>query len=84
MLILFLFSIVICEENIIKNPSFEEIDSNTQKLKYWNIVEGAGISNDCNSGHNCLHWKPLNRILINWQYINVEKIMYMMYAFIIK
>ena len=73
MLILFLFSLVICEENIIKNPSFEEIDSNTNKLKDWNVVNTSDISHDCYSGHNCLHWKPLNRSMINFQYINIEK-----------
>ena len=73
MLILFLFSIIICQENIIKNPSFEEIDSNTNKLKYWNIVQEADISHDCLSGNNCLHWKPVNLVLINYQYINIEK-----------
>ena len=73
MLILLLFSLIFCEENIIKNPSFEEIDSRTRELKYWNIVEGASISHNCHSGRNCLHWKPLDRVLINWQYINVEK-----------
>ena len=73
MLILFLFSIIICEENIMKNPSFEEIDSNTNKPKYWQVVDNADISHDCYSGNNCLHWKPSNDVLINLQYFDVEK-----------
>ena len=83
-MILFLFSIIICQENIIKNPSFEEIDSNTHELKYWHIVEGADISHDCHSGNNCLHWKPLDRVLIIFNILTLKRVIYMMYAFIIK
>lgn len=73
MLILFLFPIIICQENIIKNPSFEEINSTTYELKDWYVVENADISHDCYSGNNCLHWKPLNYVMINFQYLNIEK-----------
>ena len=73
MLILFLFPIIICQENIIKNPSFEEINSTTHELKDWYVVENADISHDCYSGNNCLHWKPLNYVMINFQYLNIEK-----------
>ena len=58
MLLLFLFSIIFCEENIIKNPSFEEVDSDTNKFKDWNVVEESDIPHESHSGHNSLHWKP--------------------------
>ena len=35
MLILFLISVV-CSQNIIKNPSFEEVDSNNKLLDWYN------------------------------------------------
>ena len=71
MLIYFLFSLIFCKnENIIKNPSFEEFDANS-KLKYWDVVKESDISSDSHSGNNSLHWKPLNRSLVNYQQINV-------------
>ena len=73
MLIYFLFSLIFCgNENIIKNPSFEEFDANS-KLKYWDVVKESDISSDSHSGNNSLHWKPLNRSLVNYQQINVER-----------
>ena len=72
MLLIFCFSLIICEENLIKNPSFEEVDSDN-KIKYWNVVKGSDISSDSHSGKYSLHWKPENKSMVNFQYINIEK-----------
>ena len=73
MFIVFLFSIIICEdENLIKNPSFEEFDSDN-KLKYWNVDKESDISSVHHSGKYSLHWKPLNKTISSYQFINVEK-----------
>ena len=70
MLIFFLFSIVYCE-NIIKNPSFEEFDSNN-KLLYWYLDEEADISSNSHSGKKSLHWKPKNKLIYSYQIIQLE------------
>ena len=62
MLIFFLFSIVCCQ-NIILNPSFEEVDSNN-KVLHWNLAEGAELSSESHSGSKSLHWKAMNKTLI--------------------
>ena len=72
MLILFLFSIIFCDENLIKNPSFEEFDSQSH-LTYWNVPKESEISSDSHSGEYSLHWKPLNKTMASYQYINLEK-----------
>ena len=71
MLILFLFSIIFCDENLIKNPSFEEFEDN--KLKYWNVAKECEISSDSHTGKYSLYWKPLNKTIACNQNINVEK-----------
>ena len=71
MLFLFLFSLVYCQ-NIIKNPSFEQVDSNN-KLLNWIVHEKASLSSDCHSGNKSLHWKQTNQTVFNYQIINVEK-----------
>ena len=71
MIILFLFSLVCCQ-NLIKNPSFEEVDSNN-KILNWIIKEGASLSSVSHSGNKSLHWKQENELFFNYQIINVEK-----------
>ena len=73
MLILFLFSIIFCDENLIKNPSFEEFDSD-KKLKYWNLAKEIEVtSSDFHSGKYSLHWKPLNKTISASQLLYLEK-----------
>ena len=71
MVIFFIFSIVYCQ-NIIKNPSFEEFDSN-HKLLYWSLAEEADLSSDSHSGQKSLHWKPKNKLVFNCQVIPFEE-----------
>ena len=72
MLILFLISIV-CSQNIIKNPSFEEVNSNN-KLLYWYNPDNVEISPDSHSGKNSLHFKSVpNKYISITQRVNVEK-----------
>ena len=71
MIILFLFSLVCCQ-NLIKNPSFEEVDSNN-KILNWIIKEGASLSSVSHSGNKSLYWKQANQSIFNYQIINVEK-----------
>ena len=58
--------------NIIKNPSFEELDSNNQ-LSYWRLNVNNGISSISHSGKNSLYWKQTNKRIINTQSIELEK-----------
>ena len=71
MLILFLFSLLYCQ-NLIKNPSFEEVDSNN-KILNWGIKEGASLSTISHSGKYSLHWKQTDKIFSNYQAIYLEK-----------
>ena len=72
-IILFVLIIIInCNRNIIKNPSFEEFDSD-KKLKYWILNPTSNISHDSYSGNNSLHWKESNKRIINTQTIVLEK-----------
>ena len=48
-IIYFLFPIIFCE-NLIQNPSFEEMEGD--KLKYWKAVKGSDISSNSHSGKN--------------------------------
>ena len=65
-----LFSIIYCQ-NIIKNPSFEEIENN--KVLNWNLGKGVEISSDSHLGKNSLHWKPTNHSFFSYQMISIEK-----------
>ena len=59
-------------KNIIKNPSFEELNSNN-KLINWNIDSLAYLSSDKHSGNFSLQWKQTNRSVVNSQYIELDK-----------
>jgi len=67
-----LIIIINCNNNIIKNPSFEEFNSNN-KLKYWTLNSKCDISHESFSGNNSLFWKELNKKLFNIQTIELEK-----------
>ena len=71
MLIFWLFTIISCQ-NILKNPSFEEVDSNN-KLLDWRLDKEVEISSECHSGKKCLHWKMTTREIFNYQIIPVDK-----------
>ena len=71
MLLIFLFSLV-CSHNIIQNPSFEEVDSNNKAL-FWNLAEGAELSSVSHSGRKSLHWNTMEKTLINYQFIKIDK-----------
>ena len=71
-IIFFLIFIINCNKNIIKNPSFEELDSDGI-IKFWNLNSICDISNETNSGNNSLHWKESNKRIINSQTIELEK-----------
>ena len=71
MLILFLFSLVSCQ-NLIKNPSFEQVDSNNKVLN-WVIEEGTSLSSVSHSGKYSLHWEQNDKSLFNYQVVNIEK-----------
>ena len=72
-LLVVLFIIINCKEvNIIKNPSFEELDSKN-KLTHWIVNDITDISSTCHSGKNSLHWKQINKRIVNIQYIELEK-----------
>jgi hypothetical protein len=72
-LLVVLFIIINCKEvNIIKNPSFEELDSKN-KLTHWIVNDITDISSICHSGKNSLHWKQINKRIVNIQYIELEK-----------
>ncbi len=74
-MIFILFALIIINisnKNIIKNPSFEEFDSDN-KLKYWKLNPTCDISNESNSGNYSLHWKESDKRIINTQSIELEK-----------
>ena len=73
MLIFLIFSID-CSQNIIKNPSFEELDSN-KNLKDWYNPNNVEISSPVShSGKNSLHFKSApDRYISAYQIINFEK-----------
>ena len=74
-MIFILFALIITNisnKNIIKNPSFEEFDSDN-KLKYWKLNPTCDISNESNSGNYSLHWKESDKRIINTQSIELEK-----------
>ena len=72
MLILFLISVV-CSQNIIKNPSFEEVNSNN-RLLYWYNPDNVEISPVSHSGKNSLHFKSApDRYIAISQSVKVEK-----------
>ena len=72
MLILFLISVV-CSQNIIKNPSFEEVDSNNKLLDWYN-PNNVEISPVSHFGKNSLHFKYVpDRYISIAQRVNVEK-----------
>ena len=71
MIFLLLFSIIYCQ-NIIKNPSFEEVENN--QVKNWKLGEGVQlITLDNNSGKKALYWKQTNHSTSVYQIIQVEK-----------
>ena len=70
MIFLVLFSLIYCQ-NIIKNPSFEEVENN--KVLNWNLGKGVEISSDSYSGKNSLHWRPTNHSFSSYQAIPIEK-----------
>ena len=70
MIFLVLFSLIYCQ-NIIRNPSFEEVENN--KVLNWGLGEGVEISSDCFSGKNSLHWRPTNHSVFSYQMIPIEK-----------
>ena len=73
-LLLLMINNIICL-NILKNPSFEEVDSNN-KAKYWDSYNNYeyDLSSDCYSGEKALHWKPKkNQVIIIRQFIDLVK-----------
>ena len=71
MICFFLFSIIYCQ-NIIKNPSFEEVENN--QAKNWILDKGSQIiSSDSHSGKNSLYWKQTDHGISNYQIIQLEK-----------
>ena len=71
-LLLFLFTIINCNQNILNNPSFEEFDSKN-KSTYWYFDPLAGLSSHSHSGKFSLHWKQTNISIASAQAIPVEK-----------
>ena len=73
MIFLVLFSLIYCQ-NIIKNPSFEELDSNNKLLNWYN-PENVEISSVIrHSGKNSLHFKSApDRYISVAQMVNLEK-----------
>ena len=75
MLIFFIFSIVCSQNIIIKNPSFEELDSNNKLLNWYNPENVEISSVISHSGKNSLHFKSaLDRFITVAQAVNVEKV----------
>ena len=70
MIFFVLLSTLYCQ-NIIKNPSFEEVENN--KLLHWHLDEGVELSFDSHLGKNSLYWKPTNRSFFSYQMITIEK-----------
>ena len=71
MIIILLFSLVY-SQNLIKNPSFEEIDSNNNVLN-WKMYEEVEISTVSHSGRNSLAFKPANRTIAAHQTVKLDK-----------
>ena len=71
-LLLILLSNINCSVNIIKNPSFEELNAQ-KKLINWNVDTLADLSSDRHSGNYSLHWNQTNRRVVNSQYIELDK-----------
>ena len=71
MLIFLLFSIV-CGQNIIRNPSFEEVNSDNKPL-HWNLRENVEISSDSHSGNKSLKFKITNKRTYITQAIKIDK-----------
>ena len=71
MLIFLLFSIV-CGQNIILNPSFEEVNSDNKPL-HWNLRDDVEISSDSHSGNKSLKFKITNKTTSISQAIKIEK-----------
>ena len=66
------FSLTYCQ-NILKNPSFEEVDSNNKLLDWYN-PDNVEISPVSHSGKNSLHFKSVpDRYISVAQIVNVEK-----------
>ena len=69
MILFLLFSIIICQ-NIIKNPSFKEVEND--KVLNWNLGEGVElITSDL--GKNAIHWKNSSQPFSCYQGITLEK-----------
>ena len=70
---IFLFFSIGCHQNIIKNPSFEELDSNNN-LKDWYNLRNVEISSVSHSGKNSLHFKSApDKYISVAQLIQLEK-----------
>ena len=71
MLIFAFFSIIYCQ-NIIKNPSFEEVENN--QVKNWILDKGVQlISLDSPLGKKALYWRQINNSVYISQTIKLEK-----------
>ena len=71
-LLLILLSTIGCNKNIIKNPSFEEFNSLNKSMN-WNVDSLADFSSDSHSGQFSLHWKQVNKTVVNSQFIDLDK-----------
>ena len=71
MIMILLFSIVY-SQNLIKNPSFEEIDSNNNLLE-WRKYEEVEISPVSHSGSNSLAFKSINKTIAAHQAVKLHK-----------
>ena len=71
-LLFILLSNINCNKNIIKNPSFEELNSRNRPIN-WNLDSITDLSLDSHSGNYSLHWKQTNRTITNSQYIQLDK-----------
>ena len=74
MFILLLISLsnINCNKNIIKNPSFEELNSKN-RLMDWAVDSLTDLSSDSHSGNYSLHWKQTNKIVYNSQNLQLDK-----------
>ena len=70
MIFFVLLSTLYCQ-NIIKNPSFEEVEN--YKPLHWYLDEGVELSSESHLGKNSLYWKPTNRAIFSYQMITIEK-----------
>ena len=69
MIFFFLFSIIY-SQNIIKNPSFEEVENN--QIKNWKLGEGVELISS-ELGRKALHWKMANHTFFSYQMVPLEK-----------